>query len=471
MKYIGLGQFSRFHIYILIVIVCQIFSDYLMGLNKINKKEILETFKFTTKIKRHLLFKNLFEFFGYIIGGIIIYFITKIYFRKSDDKNDASMTSIQRKRELYLENKNNIDYFILFIVSFFISLNTIESSIASTLQIENHFWFVELLSITIFSSFVFNTKIKKHHKAAIIIITPLIITELIAISTPITHHQCETEEECKQKYITDNTLYEMMKKKYGIHSFTVIGITLFCIIMKDYSWIKSKYLMDIRGINIYKILIFTGVTGIFLVLFFFIISSMNACDTVKVINVDFVHELYTDINNITYPMSKQICFVSEYNEKEQLLIFYYDNFFSFFKDYNLKEDKFELFVIGPLHFLMILTINVSNIFLIRYLDPNYILINKNVSYFLEKLIYYLLFIKCNEEYSTFAIFIVDEIQLLISIISNLVYIEIIELRFCNLDYDLKKNIVIRSDVDRINTRKSIELTSINDDNDISLQEE
>ena len=198
---------------------------------------------------------------------------------------------------------------------------------------------------------------------------------------------------------------------------------------------------------------------------------MNACDTVKVINVDFVHELYTDINNITYPMSKQICFISEYNEKEQLLIFYYDNFFSFFKDYNLKEDKFELFVIGPLHFLMILTINVSNIFLIRYLDPNYILINKNVSYFLEKFIYYFFFIKCNEEYSTFGLFIIEEIQLLISIISNLVYIEIIELRFSNLDYDLKKNIVIRSDVDRINTRKSIELTSINDDNDISLQEE
>ena len=81
------------------------------------------------------------------------------------------------------------------------------------------------------------------------------------------------------------------------------------------------------------------------------------------------------------------------------------------------------------------------------------------------------FIKCNEEYSTFGLFIIEEIQLLISIISNLVYIEIIELRFSNLDYDLKKNIVIRSDVDRINTRKSIELTSINDDNDISLQEE
>ena len=51
MKYIGLGKVSKFHIYIIIAIVCQFISDYLMGLNKINKKEILEIFKFFCKDK------------------------------------------------------------------------------------------------------------------------------------------------------------------------------------------------------------------------------------------------------------------------------------------------------------------------------------------------------------------------------------------------------------------------------------
>ena len=274
MKLIGLGNFSKFHIYLIIVIFCQIFSDFLMGLNKINKKEILEVFKYNAKIKRHILFKNLFEFLGYIIAGISIYFISKRYFEKknnNDNDNDISMTSIQKKRELYLENKNSCDYVTLFIVSFFISFNKLESNIPSTRQIENHFWIVELLSITIFSSFIFKTNIKNHHKAAMIIIAPLIITEFISVSIPMTHHQCETEEECKEKYIYDNNLYELMKKKYGTYSFVVAGVTLFTIIMKDYSWIKSKYLMDIRGINIYKIFIFIGVTGIFLVIFFLLL--------------------------------------------------------------------------------------------------------------------------------------------------------------------------------------------------------
>ena len=460
MKYIGLGQFSRFHIYIIIAILCQFTSDYLMGLNKINKKEILEIFKFNAKIKRHLLFKNMLEFIGLILSSFAAYLLTNKLLGKNNE--NFSMTSIQKKREVYLENKNSYNYFILFIVCFFISFSKIQSSIATTLQMENYFWVVELLSITIFSLLIFKSKIKNHHKVAILVIAPLIFTHIINAMIPMTHHKCKTEIECKRKYISDNGLYEMMKNKYGVYSFMVIGLTLFSIIMKDYSWIQSKYLMDIRGINVYIILLVTGVTGFILVIILFIISSYNPCDIVNVINVDFVNELYTDINNITYPMSKQICFVSEYNEKENILKFYYDNFFLFFKDYNLKEDKFEIFFVMPLYFLMISIINICNIMMIKYLDPNYILINKNVSYFLEKFIYYFFIIKCNEEYATFAFFITEEIQFLISIISNLIYIEIIELKCYYLDYDLKKNIEIRCEKEKINENKSIELT-INDE--------
>jgi hypothetical protein len=338
---------------------------------------------------------------------------------------------------------------------------------------ENYFWVVELLSITIFSLLIFKSKIKNHHKVAILVIAPLIFTHIINAMIPMTHHKCKTEIECKRKYISDNGLYEMMKNKYGVYSFMVIGLTLFSIIMKDYSWIQSKYLMDIRGINVYIILLVTGVTGFILVIILFIISSYNPCDIVNVINVDFVNELYTDINNITYPMSKQICFVSEYNEKENILNFYYDNFVLFFKDYNLKEDKFEIFFVMPLYFLMTSIINFCNIMMIRYLDPNYILINKNVSYFLEKFIYYFFIIKCKEEYATFAFFIMDEIQNLISIISNLIYIEIIELKCYNLDYDLKKNIELRCEKEGVNEnenengRKSIELVN----NDETFQDD
>ncbi len=164
------------------------------------------------------------EFLGFILGGIILYFLTKKYF---DDKGNKTMTEIQEKRELYLENKITYNYFSLFGVSFFISANIILNSIASTLQLDNHFWMIELISICLFSSFIFKHKIKNHHKAAIFIIAPLIIIDLISFSIPITHHHCPTEKECKEKYITDNNVYEFMYKKYGIYIYLVIILIFF----------------------------------------------------------------------------------------------------------------------------------------------------------------------------------------------------------------------------------------------------
>ena len=454
MKYIGIGKFSKYHIYILVVIICQIISDYLMGLNKINKKEILEIFKFYSKMKRHLLFKNLFEFLGFILGGIILYFVTKKYF---DDNEDISMTKIQEKREQYLENKTTYNYFSLCVVSFFISVNIILNSIASTLQLDNHFWVIELISICLFSSFIFKHKIKNHHKAAIIIIAPLIIIDLLSFSIPITDHQCQTKKECKEKYITDNNIYEFMNKKYGIYSYLVIFLILFSIIMKDYSWIKAKYLMDIRGISVYKILLFIGVTGSIVVMICLLFFSVIPCNDIKVNNVDFIREFYTDVNNITFPMSSQICFVTDYDEAQHSLKFYYDHFMVFFREYDFNEDLLEILLIIPLYFVLNLIINVSNIMMISYLDPNYILINKNCSYFIERFIFYFLIAKCDRKFVTFPYFFLDEIQLLISILSNIIYIEFLQLKFCNLDYDLKMNIEIRSENERISKLKNIEL--------------
>ncbi len=215
--------------------------------------------------------------------------------------------------------------------------------------------------------------------------------------------------------------------------------------------------MDIRGINVYKILLFIGVTGSILVMICLLIFSVYPCNDIKVNNVDFVYELYTDVNNMTFPMSNQICFVTDYDETQHSLKFYYDHFIAFFHEYDIDEDLLEFLLIIPLYFALNLMINVSNIMMISYLDPNYILINKNFSYFIERLIFYFLIVKCQKEFLTFSYFLLDEIQLSISILSNIIYIEFLQLKFCNLDYDLKMNIEIRSENDRISKLKNIEL--------------
>ena len=90
----------------------------------------------------------------------------------------------------------------------------------------------------------------------------------------------------------------------------------------------------------------------------------------------------------------------------------------------------------------------SHITITRYIDPNNILISKNIFYFIDRIICIILN-KGNEVYITYAQFVILELQDLLSIISNLICIEIIELRFCKLDYELKRNIKDRGDDDYI----------------------
>ena len=179
--FIGFGKFSRYHKYLLIAIICQFISDYSMGFNKMNKEseDITIIFRFYAKLNRHKLVKSFIEFLGFIFGGVILYFIYNILEGKTGKKN--SMAKVQRKREKYLENKKNYNYLELFVIGFFISFNKIIVNLANNfLVLENDFWVLELVSITIFSYYILKMKIKNHHKAAILIIIPIIFIDIIS---------------------------------------------------------------------------------------------------------------------------------------------------------------------------------------------------------------------------------------------------------------------------------------------------
>ena len=63
------------------------------------------------------------------------------------------------------------------------------------------------------------------------------------------------------------------------------------------------------------------------------------------------------------------------------------------------------------------------------------------------------------------LFFILELEELISIISNMIYIEVLELKFCKLDYELKKNIIKRS----LKDLKDINKNSNKLDADIEMQ--
>ena len=114
----------------------------------------------------------------------------------------------------------------------------------------------------------------------------------------------------------------------------------------------------------------------------------------------------------------------------------------------------EIFLIIPLLFIFNLINEVSRLMMVRYTDPNNILIYKNFYYFVKRIIV-IIINKGDEQYITYLQFFTLEIEELISIVSNMIYIEVLELKFCGLDYELKKNISLRSNMDNLEGFNSI----------------
>ena len=139
-------------------------------------------------------------------------------------------------------------------------------------------------------------------------------------------------------------------------------------------------------------------------------------------------------------LSKQICNLPKYDEGNNTLKFYYANLLIFLTDY--KEHPFEIFSLLA-YFVMVIIINFSHFLMLKNLDSIIILSSHNFNYFFGRAIGY--FIQnCKKEYMTASLFITLELLELIVIFAYLIYMEIIELKFWNLDHDLRKKITERS---------------------------
>ena len=121
----------------------------------------------------------------------------------------------------------------------------------------------------------------------------------------------------------DYNIFKIIGKKVGYYYIPILYITYISItLMRDYSWIKSKYLMDKKSISICLILFLTGLFGIILSIISFIISTYTPCKTYHNVIKDESDNYYID--NKIINLSKEICYIQDYNEIDKILKLYYD---------------------------------------------------------------------------------------------------------------------------------------------------
>ena len=433
MAIIEISSVSKYNIYIIVALISKLFSDLLIGLNPLNTKKPATLFKFSPLLNNHLIFQNFIEFLGFFLGGILILFITNLL-------NKPERNSQVPKKALSKKEKNEI-YLNIFLIGAFFSINLIIRTFLYLNFLDLELWMLEIIFISFLSKKILKIEINRHKKIAMFIVIPLLIMEFISNSLPETNHS--KNDNNHEEYMSDYNIFKGIGKKINYGFIPIIyGVYILATLLRDYSWVESKYLLDKKSISLFTILFFTGLIGLLMSIISFFISSYAPCNTFKNVIKEGNKYVFDNNNNNNYiNLDKELCYLQDYDEKEKTLKLYYDNIFLLIKEYKIfdKKIKKELFLVLPLYLIINMIKNCSHMMMIKYLEGYNILISDNLYYFINRLIVFIIN-KANEEYLTVVQFILMESLEIIYIISNLIYIEIIELKFCNLDYDLKKNI-------------------------------
>jgi hypothetical protein len=230
--------------------------------------------------------------------------------------------------------------------------------------------------------------------------------------------------------------------------------------MRDYSWVRLKFLMDVKSKPMFKILLYIGIIGCSLVIICLIILPKYPCNVIENIKYENSTFLYIDTNE-EIDFERQICGLIDYDNITSKLTFYYDNYNIFLLDYiNSNRQIIEIIII-PTYIIINIMVNFCYVMILKHVDPNAMLVNINFNYLLSRMITYINH-DCKEEYLTLSEFILLELCEILAILAYMIYIELIELKFCRLDYHIKKKIQERSIED---ARLFFEEDDDEDDND------
>ena len=164
------------------------------------------------------------------------------------------------------------------------------------------------------------------------------------------------------------------------------------------------------------------------------------------INKDFIQ--YIDNNEASkINLNNYFCTLYDYNQTTKELKIYYDNINLFFRDISSDSNLiFEIFAL-LIYLFMHTIINFSQMVMLKRLDAIILLVNNNFNYFFGRIIFMTLIKTSEENYLTIELFLLLEFEEFISMLAYMIYMEIIQIKFCGLDHDIKKNIRKRGEYD------------------------
>ena len=417
-KCIGFGGFNKYYVFILLYIIVALFNNSLIGINYytgFNELKIIRNGNFENFILIHQLF---YCYFGTMLLSFLFYIFheKKMYDENESDSSNSllKIDSINSRAssKIVLIHRNDIKetnkkfssfYFLIIILGWTFEEQVIEKYDCTLSHLD--FYMFELIIISYLNSKIFKLKIYQHHRFVIYLCLFPIILKIITIFLV---------------FIGDE------KVIYKDHWYLIpIGLLIYfpLITLKSYILIKIKWLMDLKYYTPNKLLMIYGLTG---TLFYLIICTFST----------FIKNKNTDI-----------WFINEENS--------FSKYFSTFKNTNLREKIFEILgiILGIISSYYVKYFFIS---IIKNLTPVHIIFLSPIYYFFFKLIliiYNIIYCFIKKDFQSFFStkdmkylvekFILDISGDIVSFIGFLIYLEIVVLKFCKLDYNIRKSIINR----------------------------
>ena len=362
-------------------------------------------------------------FFSYLGIIILVFFFVKD--KNESDTNDVkdeeseneltsqftpnrTKTTISlvyyRKKE-YLKSMKGLIYYIFIIILWIIEENLL--IIYGDIFQDLDFWFFELIFISIIHSKMFHTKIFSHQKLGITI--SVIVGSLLKI------------------YSINITLFNGSTDVFYNKYRPLIAFALFYFLLittRSYVNTEIKTFLDIKYISQRILLISYGIAGALLCFFTSIFTSSVSCPEV---------------------LKGYVC------KKEHDGKFYFDEINNYFE--SGKNFLVRLIIIG-LGMITFFSYIYYYTLIIKFYTPVHVIFAFPIQFFLEKtflLIFSAIFFRDQlfQKENQWRKFLLDETGDIAAITGFLLYLEMIELHFCNLDFNIKRKIIRRGQEDYI----------------------
>ena len=395
--------------------------------------------------------------------------------KKSNDDTNTTDKTLPKKFELihndiYDDIAEN-SFGLIILSSFLLILNdVIIKWIFSTNEIFDYF-FLNILIMTLIFKYHFNEKIYSHQNLALVII--LFISGSLFIACLF--------EEIDYSYTNKNkTIWDAFEENHYM-IFIFILIYFGSSLCSCYGTIIQKRIMDYKFVSPYKIIFFKGFLGMIISIVLVIISTYVPCKENYIININIISKMNINSynnnisnNNTNYFFNEYLSNKSTNNETNTSPpLFecadsydgntYFDNLFSYYYNISNLEDKkdkyLEIFFSIPVYCILHFLTTILLIFVNKLLSPIHCLIVDSLYRILHIPIQTLQNINVSNYSNYTEVFfyefiiqplstkILRAIAYLVSLIGYCIYLEIIELKFCRLNYNIRKNVRKRAKSD------------------------